>query len=78
MLNYTITEDMRQEILHMLEWAEYGIDEAKSWNEAERKAGWESRSLDEINRQRAALGAVWDALNALQPVDDEYGTGDYS
>lgn len=71
MLNYTITEEIRSEIMHMLEWAEYGIDSEKSLVSSVGASDCVADSLEEIDRQMSALGLLWDTINALQPVNDE-------
>lgn len=54
-LRYEITEEQRREILHMLEWAQYAI-EAHS-------------RFPEVEQDLHDCGALWDALNDMQPVE---------
>lgn len=68
-LRYEITEAQRGEILHMLEWAQYGIDSEKSLVSSVGASDCVADSLEEMGKQMDALRVLWDALNDMQPVE---------
>lgn len=62
MFYYEITESQRADLLHMLEWAEWAINEHLSREEGKPWA-------EHLSAEKSACGYLWDTLNQMQPSD---------